>query len=127
MLKILYSRDLKQRSRDLRNHSTLAEGLLWNHLKRRKMLGYRFMRQKPIHHFIVDFYCSKLKLAIEIDGESHWLRFSADMLRQRHLENMGVYVLRFNDLDVKKDIGNVLSAIEGWIRKNERQPPDPLC
>ena len=70
------------------------------------MLGYQLMRQKPLHHFIVDFYCSKLKLVIEIDGESHWLRFDADMLRQEHLENMGVHVLRFNDLDVKKDIGN---------------------
>lgn len=126
-MRILYSKDLKQRSRDLRNNSTLAEVLLWNNLKRRKMLGYQFMRQKPLHHFIVDFYCSKLKLVIEIDGESHWLRFDADMLRQKHLENMGVHVLRFNDLDVKKDIGNVLSSIEGWIRKNERQPPSPLC
>jgi very-short-patch-repair endonuclease len=126
-LKILYSKDLKQRSRELRNNSTLAEVLCWNHLKRRKMIGYQFMRQKPIHHFIVDFYCSRLKLVIEIDGESHRLRYGADMLRQEHLENMGVYVLRFNDLYVKKDIGNVLSSIEGWIRKNERQPPNPLC
>ena len=127
MLRILYSRDLKQRSRDLRNHSTLAEVLLWNHLKRRKMLGYRFMRQKPIHHFIVDFYCSKLKLVIEIDGESHRLRFSQDRRRQEYLEQMGIEVLRFDDLDVKKDLSNVLSSIEGWIRKNERQPPNPLC
>lgn len=127
MLRILYSRDLKERSRDLRNNSTLAEVLLWNHLKRRKMLGYQFMRQKPIHRFIVDFYCSKLRLAIEIDGESHRLRFSADMLRQKHLEEMGVHVLRFNDLAVKKEIGNVLASIEGWIRQNERQPPSPLC
>jgi very-short-patch-repair endonuclease len=126
-LKILYSKDLKQSSRKLRNNSTLAEVLLWNHLKRRKMLGYQFMRQKPIHHFIVDFYCSKLMLVIEIDGESHWLRFGADMLRQKHLEKMGVHVLRFNDLDVKKDLANVLSSIEGWIQKNERQPPNPLC
>jgi very-short-patch-repair endonuclease len=126
-LRILYSKDLKQRSRDLRNHSTLAEVLLWNQLKRRKMLGYQFMRQKPIHHFVVDFYCSKLKLVIEIDGESHWLRFSKDGRRQEYLEQMGIEVLRFNDLAVKKDIGNVLSGIEGWIRKNERQPPNPLC
>ena len=89
MLRILYSKDLKQRSRDLRNNSTLAEVLLWNHLKRRKMLGYQFMRQKPIHHSIVDFYCSQLKLVIEIDGESHWLRFSADMLRQKHFGKNG--------------------------------------
>ena len=125
MLRILYSRDLKQRSRDLRNHSTLAEVLLWNHLKRRKMLGYQFMRQKPIH-FIVDFYCPKLKLVIEIDGESHWLRFGEDRRRQEYLEQIGVHVLRFSDLAVKKDIANVLSSIEGWIRKNERQPPNPL-
>jgi len=126
-LKILYSKDLKQRSRDLRNNSTLAEVLLWKHLKRRKMLGYQFMRQKPIHHFIIDFYCSKLKLVIEIDGESHRLRFGADLRRQEYLERMGIHVLRFNDLAVKKDIENVLNSIEGWIRKNERQPPDPLC
>ena len=66
------------------------------------MLGYQFMRQKPIHHFIVDFYCSKLRLAIEIDSESHRLRFSAGMLTQKHLEEMGVHVLRFNDLAAKK-------------------------
>jgi very-short-patch-repair endonuclease len=124
-LKILYSKDLKQRSRELRNNSTLAEVLLWNQLKRRKMLGYQFMRQKPIHHFIVDFYCSKMKLVIEIDGESHWLRFGEDRRRQEYLEQLGFHVLRFNDLAVKKDLGNVLSSIEGWIRKNERQPIPP--
>lgn len=116
-MRIVYSKDLKQRSRELRNNSTFAEVLLWNHLKRRQMLGCQFMRQKPIHHFIVDFYCSKLKLAIEIDGESHRLRFGSDLERQRYLEQIGVHVLRFNDLDVKKDIGNVLASIEGWIRK----------
>ena len=121
-MKILYSKNLKQHSRELRNNSTLAEVLLWNYLKRRKMLGYQFMRQKPIHHFIVDFYCSKLKLAIEVDGESHRLRFSEDSRRQEYLEEIGVHVLRFNDLAVKKDIGNVLSSIEGWIRKNEIPP-----
>ena len=126
-MKILYSKDLKQRSRELRNNNTLAEVLLWNHLKRRKMLGYQFMRQKPIHHFIVDFYCSRLKLVIEIDGESHRLRFSADLQRQEYLEQIRFHVLRFNDWDVKKDLSNVLSSIEGWIRRNERQPPNPLC
>ena len=125
-MRILYSKDLKERSRELRNNSTLAEVLLWNYLKRRKMLGYQFMRQKPIHQFIVDFYCSKLKLAIEIDGESHRLRFGEDLQRQRCLEQMGIHVVRFGDLDVKKDIANVLVSIEGWIRKNEARPEFPL-
>jgi very-short-patch-repair endonuclease len=91
------------------------------------MFGYQFMRQKPIHHFIVDFYCSKLKLAIEIDGESHRLRFSQDLRRQKYLEQMGIRVVRFNDLDVKKDIANVLSSIEGWIRQNPLQAHSPLA
>lgn len=83
------------------------------------------MRQKPIHHFIVDFYCSQLKLVIEIDGESHRLRFAEDRRRQEYLEQLGFQVLRFNDLDVKKDLGNVLSSIEAWIRENERQTIPP--
>ncbi len=91
------------------------------------MLGYQFMRQKPMRHYIVDFYCSKLKLVIEIDGESHRLQFDQDLRRQDYLEHLGLRVLRFNDLDVKRDIRNVLSSIEGWIRKHARQPPNPLC
>jgi very-short-patch-repair endonuclease len=66
-------------------------------------------------------------LVIEIDGESHRLRFGEDRRRQEYLEQLGFHVLRFNDLDGKKDLGNILSSIEGWIRKNERQPPHPLC
>jgi very-short-patch-repair endonuclease len=70
-MKIYYNPKLKAKSRELRNNSTLAEVPLWNQLKGRKMRGYQFMRQKPIGNYIVDFFCSKLKLVIEIDGESH--------------------------------------------------------
>ena len=70
-MKIYYNPKLKARARELRNNSTLAEVLLWNQLKARKMKSYQFMRQKPIGNYIVDFLCSKLKLVIEIDGESH--------------------------------------------------------
>jgi very-short-patch-repair endonuclease len=66
-----YDQNLKQRAREPRKNSTLAEVLLWNQLKRRKMLGYSFLRQRPILNYIVDFYCPKLKLVIEIDGDSH--------------------------------------------------------
>jgi hypothetical protein len=82
------------------------------------MRGHQFMRQKPIDEYIVDFYCSKLKLVIEIDGESHDGKFEKDMIRQQKLESLGLTVLRFNDLDVKRDMGNVLMAIEGWIKEN---------
>jgi very-short-patch-repair endonuclease len=111
VIKIHYNPKLKSLSRDLRKQGVLSEVLLWQYLKGKKLNGYQFMRQKPIGNYIVDFYCSKLKLVIEIDGVSHDSRFQYDRERQRFLESMGLTVLRFNDMDVKKDIGNVLMAI----------------
>ncbi len=67
-MKIRYNPKLKALARELRKNSTLSEVLLWNHLKGGQMKGYQFMRQKPIDDYIVDFYCSKLTLIIEIDG-----------------------------------------------------------
>lgn len=84
------------------------------------------MRQKPIENYIVDFYCSKLKLILEIDGEIHNYKFEADRLRQKKLESLGLSFLRFTDLEVKKDMYNVLRTIEGWIEEFEKQPPIPL-
>ena len=115
-MKIHYNPKLKQRARELRKNSTLSEVLLWEELKSRKMLGYKFLRQKPIGNYIVDFFCNKLKMVIEIDGDLHTEeKFEYDINRQKWLESSGVNVLRFDDLEVKKDMDNVLSAIEGWI------------
>ena len=55
----------------LRNHSTVPEKLLWEKLKGKQLLGFKFRRQHGIGNYIVDFYCPKLKLGIEIDGVSH--------------------------------------------------------
>ncbi|MEW6193671.1 MAG: DUF559 domain-containing protein [Bacteroidota bacterium] len=110
-MKIYYNQKLKQLSRDLRNNSTLSEVLLWNELKARKLMGYQFMRQKPVNNFILDFYCSKLKLAIEIDGDSHLGKENYDKLRQSEIEELGIEFLRFNDKDVKKNLNNVLQSI----------------
>ncbi|MBN2350911.1 MAG: DUF559 domain-containing protein [Bacteroidales bacterium] len=84
------------------------------------MLGYDFDRQRPIDNYIVDFYCKDLMLAIEIDGDSHEndRAFHKGRIRQMKLESFGVKFLRFNDLEVKKDMPNVLLTIEGWIRNN---------
>jgi very-short-patch-repair endonuclease len=117
-VKIYYNPKLKAFSRKLRNNSTLAEVLLWNELKARKMLGYQFMRQKPIGEYIVDFYCSELKLVIEVDGESHRFKLEKDMKRHQWLEKLGLNILRFDDLEVKKDMKQVLRTIENWIRLN---------
>ena len=124
-MKIRYNPKLKAHARELRKQGILSEVLLWEHLKGRKMRGYQFMRQKPVGDYIVDFYCSKLKLVIEIDGESHDGRFPYDMERQRVLESAGLTVLRFNDSDVKKDTDNVFMAIEGWVERNKNNGTTP--
>jgi very-short-patch-repair endonuclease len=104
----------------LRNNMTLSEVLLWDVLKNKQMMGYDFDRQKPIDEFIVDFYCKDLMLAIEIDGDSHDSEeaFEKDVKRQERLEKLGVRFLRFDDLEVKKDMTNVIRTIENWIERN---------
>src|SRR5688500_17818005 len=104
---IPYKPYLKELARQLRNNSTLSEILLWQELKSKRMLGFDFHRQTPLGSFIVDFYCSELKLAIEIDGDSHNYSFAEDMMRQRQLETLVIQFLRFTDLEVKQDMVNV--------------------
>jgi len=74
--------------------------------------------------YIVDFYCHELLLVIEIDGESHTYKeaIAKDIIRQKRLEAQGVHFLRFDDLDVKKNMAYVLDTILRWI---ERHPPNP--
>lgn len=117
-----YNRKLKDKSRQLRNDSTLSEVLLWQELRAKQMRGYQFNRQKPLLHYIVDFYSHRLKLIIEIDGRSHESAeaVSYDEKRQKDLEALGLYFLRFDDRDVKDNISSILRTIEGYIEDFER-------
>jgi very-short-patch-repair endonuclease len=127
MAHIPYNKNLKRFSRNLRNDSTLSEVLLWRELRAGKMKGYKFNRQKPLLNYIVDFYCRRLNLVIEIDGASHNDRLEEDQKRQKELEAHGLSFLRFDDLEVKKDMNNVLRSIEFWIEEYEtKNPPNPL-
>jgi very-short-patch-repair endonuclease len=114
---IPYNKSLKEFSRELRNHSTLSEVLLWNKLRAIQFRGYGFNRQKPLNQYIVDFYCKKLNLVIEIDGGSHDNDFASinDQERQVILQSFGLSFLRFSDLDLKRKIELVLEEINGFI------------
>jgi len=101
---------------------TLSEVLLWNELKQKKILGYDFDRQRPIGDYIVDFYCKELLLAIEIDGDTHIYKYDYDEKRQQDIEKLGVHFLRFEDIEVKKNMSNVLKVIKNWITKNKPTP-----
>ncbi len=88
-------------------------------------MGFDFDRQKPLGNYIVDFYCKDLSLAIEIDGDSHYFNYDNDIDRQRDLEKLGIRFLRFDDIEVKKSIDNVLKVIELWIINNRPTPVPP--
>ncbi|WP_036226210.1 endonuclease domain-containing protein [Mesoaciditoga lauensis] len=112
------NKKLKVLARNLRKDMTLSETLLWQYLRKGQMLGYRFRRQEVIGNYIVDFFCRKLRLAIEIDGSSHDEKYELDMKRQREIESYGITVLRFSDKEVKENIESVLRGIEVWIRSS---------
>ena len=117
---IPYNPKLVPLAKKLRKDMTLSEVLLWQELKGKQMLGFDFDRQRPIDEYIVDFYCKDLQLAIEIDGESHTHEEVAenDKIRQKRLEGLGVRFLRFDDLEVKREMGYVLNEIYHWIKEN---------
>ena len=110
-----YNPRLKLLARELRNHSTLGEVLLWRHLKGRQRHGIDFHRQCPIEESIVDFFAPKLGLAVELDGESHRLKGPEDAARQERLERLGVRFLRFEEKTVREDVDRVVAAIDQWI------------
>jgi very-short-patch-repair endonuclease len=88
------SKEKLQRSRELRRDMTPAEKILWQELRANK-LGLHFRRQQVILGYIVDFYCHKAELVIEVDGDIHDLQKEEDALRGNALKELGLRVIRF--------------------------------
>ncbi len=124
-MKIHYTQNLKKFSRQLRKNSTFGEVLLWKEIKGRK-LGYQFMRQKPILDYIVDFYCSPLKLAIEIDGISHDAIVEKDFERQKKIEKLGISFLRFTEKEVRNNLDGVLRKITAFAGGKKDTTPTSM-
>ena len=114
-MKVTYNPYLKEKARELRNNSTLGEILLWKKLKGKQCYGFDFHRQKPILNYIVDFYCYKLKLIIEIDGYSHQFKTEEDKERDLKLLELGFTVLRFEEGEVRHNLDLVLRALSTFI------------
>jgi very-short-patch-repair endonuclease len=92
---INYCPELKHKANNLRQIGILAEVIMWNKIKGGQILNYRFRRQKPIGPYIVDFYCPRLKLVIEIDGYSHEDKIDYDQKRDRYLQNLNLKSITF--------------------------------
>lgn len=96
----------------LRESMTDEEKLLWEYLKTRPM-GFKFRRQHPIAGYVLDFYCHKLRLSIEIDGGYHLKieQKKKDEERTNYLKQVGVSELRYTNKQVMKDFENVVQSI----------------
>ena len=114
------NRDIFQKAEYLREHMTLAELTLWERLNK-SQLNYRFKAQHPIDIFIVDFYCHKCKLVIELDGEIHLSRKEYDEGRTAELERFGLKVIRFSNNEVLTNIENVITEIKENLKVRVEQ------
>ena len=121
--KIFNKKKQKRIRKLLRKNLGLPEVILWNHLKNRQMLGYKFRRQYSVDKYVIDFYCPKLKLALELDGSSHDLDESIleyDLKRQKFIEQYGIRFLRINNYDVLYNLDDVLEYIKQFIKNIEK-------
>jgi very-short-patch-repair endonuclease len=86
---------------------------MWKHLSNKQMCGYKFRRQHGFDQYVVDFYCPEPKLAIEIDGESHFQPGAKeyDHEREEYIKAFGVKLLRFQNTDVYQNLRGVLGEI----------------
>ncbi|MBF0570643.1 MAG: endonuclease domain-containing protein [Candidatus Omnitrophica bacterium] len=114
----------KEKRKELRKNQTDAERVLWNILRNKQMGGYKFFRQYGIGSYIADFYCPLLKVVIEVDGGQHYSEEAVahDRKREEFLKGAGIRVIRFNNLDILKNIEGVFECIQKELSLNSPNP-----
>ena len=118
--KFLYNhKTLKERRRDLRKNQTPAEKLLWKFISKDQISGLRFLRQYSVGPYILDFYCPKIRLGIEIDGSVHKEKEARiyDKDREKFLKSLDIEVIRFWNSDVLNNTEDVLSELLNKIKQ----------
>ncbi len=128
MTELYNKKNLKETRRYLRKNMSGAEAKLWTHLSRKQIKSQRFLRQFSIDRFVVDFYCQKLKLVIEVDGDTHFNDgdVKKDKIRQREIEKLGITFLRFNNNEIIESTDEVIKLIELKVEELMLNPPAPL-
>jgi very-short-patch-repair endonuclease len=114
-------KSLKEFRRAQRNNASRGEQVLWSGL-RKIGVGAKFRRQESIGHYIVDFYCPEVGLAVEVDGIQHEHSIPYDTARDSFIESIGVRVLRFKDSEVisnsEQVLGEIRKVVEELREKN---------
>lgn len=119
MTKHYNKKELKETRRHLRKNQTYTEKIVWLYLRNRQMDGYKFRRQYSVDKFVINFYCPKLKLAIEIDGSIHNEpgQKEYDAKRQEYLENFGIKFLRLTNGEIDGNPNKAFMKIENFIKE----------
>lgn len=97
-----------------------AEGKMWNLVLRKDKMWYRFLRQKLLWEYILDIYCHKLKLWIEIDDNSHDWKWEYDEKRIKYLKAIWVEVIRYTNNDIHHNLDAVIVDLENKIIEKAR-------
>jgi len=118
-----------EKAKALRKNMTKAEGLLWEQLRGKKMLGFRFWPQHSIDIFIVDFYCHPLKLVIEVDGGIHKTKEQKeyDLGRTAELNHLNIHVIRCINDEIENNLNQVIKKIEAiCVERQLKLTPNPF-
>ena len=107
-----YNKHLKKYSQQNRKHQTKTEWKFRNMVLKKDMTWYRFLRQKPIWNYILDFYCDKLKLWIEIDDKSHDWKWEQDEERTKYLNSLWIIIIRYTNEDINYRLDGVILDLE---------------
>lgn len=123
IVQMLNPKKTKKQRQYLRNHMTKWEVRLWNDLKGRKMFGFKVRRQYGIENYIVDFYCPQLKLAVEIDGDIHYLneKVKKDLEKDEYLKAEGIKLIRIENLDFEEDYESVILYLEDLFKERAKE------
>jgi very-short-patch-repair endonuclease len=128
MTRLYNKKSEKEKRRYLRNNQTSPEKLVWMFLRRKQISGERFLRQYSIHSYVIDFYCPSLKLAVEIDGDSHFESDESikyDKKRERFLVSVGTTIIRFTNQQVIENLEKVMDQIEEKVKELKNEKPHP--
>lgn len=112
-----YKYKLKAYSKQNRKNPTPAEKIFRDEILKQNKTGYRFLRQKPLDNFIMDFYCPKLKLCIEIDGWYHLDSYQKDYdeVREDILNQYNIQIIRFTSNQVFNDLNNIKKSLNKYF------------
>ncbi len=114
---IQYNPYLKKYWRTNRKNQTEAEWKIWHIVLKQDKTWYRFLRQKPIWNYILDFYCDKLKLWIEIDDLSHDWKWEEDEERIEYLNSLWIKIIRYSNEDINYRLEGVMIDLEDTLEE----------